>query len=170
MPRIATFPLVLALAALLLASCANTEPEVDFKPIQLNWHALSEAAENHPEKDACVISVTSLLMREKAVRESKFESLDYDVMFDIKGERSHALWGEAGIGLKVRLIDRLSMGWMIRYHGVFNYGKSEHSRPWFIPGYGPRTGSLGFSLTINYTLPLHRDKHEVAAPQSEAKP
>ncbi len=86
MPRIATFPLVLALAALLLASCANKEPEVDFKPIQLNWHALSEAAENHPEKDACVISVTSLLMREKAVRESKFESLDYDVMFDIKGE------------------------------------------------------------------------------------
>ena len=70
MPRIATFPLVLALAALLLASCANKEPEVDFKPIQLNWHALSEAAENHPEKDACVISVTSLLMREKAVRES----------------------------------------------------------------------------------------------------
>ena len=93
-----------------------------------------------------------------------------DLMFDIKGERSHALWGEAGIGLKVRLIDRLSMGWMIRYHGVFNYGKSEHSRPWFIPGYGPRTGSLGFSLTINYTLPLHRDKHEVAASQSEAKP
>ena len=86
MPRIATFPLVLALAALLLASCANKEPEVDFKPIQLNWHALSEAAENHPEKDACVISVTSLLMREKAVRESKFESLDYDVVFDIKGE------------------------------------------------------------------------------------
>ena len=86
MPRIATFPLVLALAALLLASCAHKEPEVDFKPIQLNWHALSEAAEAHPEKDACVISVTSLLMREKAVRESKFESLDYDVVFDIKGE------------------------------------------------------------------------------------
>lgn len=86
MPRIATFPLVLALAALLLASCANKEPEVDFKPIQLNWLALSEAAEAHPEKDACVISVTSLLMREKAVRDSKFESLDYDVVFDIKGE------------------------------------------------------------------------------------
>ena len=86
MPR-KIFPLlVVALAALLAVSCARKEPEVDFKPIQLNWHALSEAAENHPEKDACVISVTSLLMREKAVRESKFESLDYDVVFDIKGE------------------------------------------------------------------------------------
>ena len=86
MPR-KIFPLlVVALAAMLAVSCARKEPEVDFKPIQLNWHALSEAAEAHPEKDACVISVTSLLMREKAVRESKFESLDYDVVFDIKGE------------------------------------------------------------------------------------
>ena len=83
-----------------------------------------------------------------------------DLGYDIKGERSHALWGEAGIGLKVRLIDRLSMGWMIRYHGIFNYGKNEHSKPWFIPGYGPRGSSLGFSLTINYTLPLYNEKHE----------
>ena len=78
--------LLVALAALLAVSCARKEPEVDFKPIQLNWRALSEAADAHPGKDACVISVTSLLMREKAVRESKFESLDYDVVFDIKGE------------------------------------------------------------------------------------
>lgn len=80
-----------------------------------------------------------------------------DKEFSIKGEHSHALWGEAGIGLKVKLWDRLSMGWMIRYHGIFNYGKNDHSRPWFIPGYGPRNSSLGFSLGFYYTLPLHRD-------------
>ena len=80
------------------------------------------------------------------------EMLDYD----IKGERSHALWGEAGVGLKVKLWRSWSMGWMIRYHGIFNYGKNEHSRPWFIPGYGPRNSSLGFTLGISYTLPLHR--------------
>ena len=74
---------------------------------------------------------------------------------DITGERSHALWGEAGAGLKVKLWGPVSMGWMIRYHGIFDYGKSEHSAPWFIPGYGPRKGSLGFSLAIYYTLPLH---------------
>ena len=76
------------------------------------------------------------------------------INFDITGERSHALWGEAGLGLKVKLWGPLSMGWMVRYHGVFNYGKSEHSAPWFIPGYGPRKGSLGFSLGIYYTLPM----------------
>ena len=80
-----------------------------------------------------------------------------DKEFSIKGEHSHALWGEAGIGLKVKLWDRLSMGWMIRYHGIFNYGKSDHSRPWFIPGYGPRNSSLGFSLGFYYTLPFHHD-------------
>jgi hypothetical protein len=90
MSRIATFPLVLALTAvlavLLLASCAHKEPEVDFKPIQLNWRALSEAAEAHPEKDACVIAITSQIMRDSLVRASRFESLDYDVNFEIRGE------------------------------------------------------------------------------------
>ncbi len=84
--------------------------------------------------------------------------------FDIKGERSHALWGEAGLGIKVKLLERLSMGWMIRYHGIFNYGKTEHSRPWFIPGYGPRGSSLGFSLGFYYTLPWHRGTNTVAQP------
>ena len=80
-----------------------------------------------------------------------------DKTFDLRGEHSHALWGEAGVGLKVRLSGPLSMGWMIRYHGIFSYGKSDHSRPWFIPGYGPRNSSLGFSLGVSYTLPLHRE-------------
>ena len=75
---------------------------------------------------------------------------------DISGERSHALWGEAGAGLRAKLSGPISMGWMIRYHGLFNYGKNSHSRPWFIPGYGPRSSSLGFSLSIYYVLPLHR--------------
>ena len=78
-----------------------------------------------------------------------------DIGFDIRGEHSHALWGEAGVGLRVKLWDRLAMGWMIRYHGIFNYGKNTASRPWFIPGYGPRNSSLGISLSIIYVLPFH---------------
>ena len=56
------------------------------------------------------------------------------------------------MGLKVKLWDRLSMGWMIRYHGIFSYGKNDHSKPWFIPGYGPRSGSLGLSLGLYYRI------------------
>lgn len=80
-----------------------------------------------------------------------------DFPYAIKGEHSHALWGEAGVGLKVKLFGQLAMGWMIRYHGIFDYGKNANSKPWFIPGYGPRGSSLGLSLGIFYTLPLHRD-------------
>ena len=73
-------------AALLLVSCANKEPEVEFKPIQLNWSARSEAAESHPDKDRCVISITSTLMQDKRVLASKMEQLDYLVMYDVNGE------------------------------------------------------------------------------------
>ena len=83
------------------------------------------------------------------------------ITYQLKGEHSHALWGEAGVGLKVKLFDRLSMGWMIRFHGIFDYGKNAHSKPWFIPGYGPRSSSLGLSLGLSYTLPFNR------APQSQ---
>ena len=75
----------LAALSLLLASCAHKEPEVDFKPIQLSWNALSDEAENHPEKDACVIAVTAKMMRERAVLDSKSDALDYLVNYDLKG-------------------------------------------------------------------------------------
>ncbi len=81
-----------------------------------------------------------------------------EIGFDITGEHSNALWGEAGLGLKVKIINQLSLGWMIRYHGIFKYRKNDNSSPWFIPGYGPRGSSLGFSLSVSYTLPLHRDQ------------
>ena len=85
-----------------------------------------------------------------------------DINYSITGEHSHAWWGEAGLGLKVRLVDRLSMGWMVRFHNMFSYGKSDRSRPWFIPGYGPREGSLAVSINLAYTLPLTRKSSQAA--------
>ena len=85
---------------------------------------------------------------------------------EITGQHSHALWGEAGAGLKVKLWGPISMGWMIRYHGIFSYGKSEHSTPWFIPGYGPRKSSLGLSLGIYYTLPWRSKPQDKATNDS----
>ena len=70
---------------------------------------------------------------------------------ELTGERSHALWGEVTAGLKVKLWQHISMGWMLRYHWLMNYGKNEHSRPWYVPGYGPRSNRLAFSATIYYT-------------------
>ena len=83
-----------------------------------------------------------------------------DLEYNLTGERSHALWGEGLAGLKVKLKDRLSMGWSVRYHRLFSHGKSYNAEPWFIPGFGPRGGSVSFSLNIYYTLPLYRESKD----------
>ncbi len=44
------------------------------------------------------------------------------------------------------------MGWMLRYHWLHTYGKTTHSRPWYIPGYGTRSGRLAVSLTVYYNI------------------
>ena len=92
-----------------------------------------------------------------------------EIPTEIKGERSHALWGEAAVGLKVKIWNNLSMGWILRYHGIFNYGKNENSKPWFIPGYGPKNSSLGFSLGVYYTLPWHHKTTPAAQPDEKSK-
>lgn len=78
--------------------------------------------------------------------------------FEILGEKSHALWAEFVAGLKVKIWHQISLGWMVKYHGIFNYKKNENSVPWYIPGYGPRKGSLGLGMSVFYTIPLSKDK------------
>lgn len=72
--------------------------------------------------------------------------------WQLKGEHSHAVWGEVCAGLKVKLWGPVSMGWMLRYHWLHTYGKTTHSRPWYIPGYGTRSGRLAVSLTVYYNI------------------
>ena len=83
---------------------------------------------------------------------------DETFTFDARGIKSSALWGEVLAGLRVHIWREWSLGWTIRYHGLFNYTKSENGKPWFIPGYGPRRGSLGFTFSLSYTIPLYK-KH-----------
>jgi len=87
-----------------------------------------------------------------------------DLTYNLTGERSHALWGELVAGLRVKLWNHVSMGWAICYHTIFNYGKNDTSRPWFIPGYGPRSNPLGLSVSVCYTLPLY---HEETPPATD---
>ena len=91
-----------------------------------------------------------------------------DIDFDIRGERSSALWGEAGVGLRVKLWNHVSMGWMLRFHNLFNSGKKANSRPWFIPGYGTRNSSLGFSLSVIYVLPFQHGEAATTATNAAA--
>ena len=81
--RLIVFALFLAVV---LVSCAKKPPvEVAFKPVQVDWHAQTEADEALPNKDACVIRVTSALMQDSVIQASALEEIQYKGVYT-KGE------------------------------------------------------------------------------------
>ncbi len=86
---------------------------------------------------------------------------EYGQDYQLKGISSHALWGEFLAGLKVNISGSWSLGWEAKFHGIFNYKKSENGKPWYIPGYGARSGKWAFGLSLYYTLPLSHDRWPV---------
>lgn len=77
---------------------------------------------------------------------------------DILNQKSHAFWGEALVGLRIKIWGPLSAGWQLKYHGLFKLKETPNSKPWYIPGYGQRKGPITASFSIYYTLPLSRSK------------
>lgn len=77
--------------------------------------------------------------------------------FSIEGQRASALYGEALLGIKVKLWKGISMGWSFRYHMKFKVKDGSESTPFFIPGYGANS-SVAATFSLIYTLPLSRKK------------
>lgn len=95
---------------------------------------------------------------------------------DFKSLNSTALYGEALLGLKVNLWRNLSMGWTARYRFILNNKATKTDptqaspfggefTPWYIPGYGPRTTHFGFTFSVIYTLPLHKEPTPSPTPE-----
>lgn len=91
-----------------------------------------------------------------ASQQSGYWQQDYPIA--LSGVSSHALWGEAVAGLRIMVWRWLSMGWQVHYKGIFSYKKDGYSKPWYVPGYGPRNRAFSFSFSIYYTLPLSQDR------------
>lgn len=72
--------------------------------------------------------------------------------FSMKGIRAQSFYGEAVAGIKVKIVDRFSLGWTLRYHFKFKTFSDSLSNPWFIPGYGAAS-PISFTLSAIYTLP-----------------
>ncbi|MEG1573521.1 MAG: DUF6048 family protein [Bacteroidales bacterium] len=68
----------------------------------------------------------------------------------IPGGKSFSQWGEAVIGLQVRLYKGFMMGWSLRYKLLFSSQQDGDARPWIIPGFGKRNNPLGVTFTLNY--------------------
>ena len=83
------------------------------------------------------------------------------VNYEIKNISSNALWGEVLAGIKVGLFSNWSLGWEVKFHGLFNYKKSDNGKPWYIPGYGSRNGKWAFGISLYYTIPLNRNSWPV---------
>ena len=77
---------------------------------------------------------------------------------EILDQKSHALWWELVLSLKIKLWGNISAGWAVRYHKVTSYKKNDNSTPWYIPGYGNRESNITGSLSLYYTIPIGKKK------------
>lgn len=98
-----------------------------------------------------------------------FSSFKYDVNSpDIKdeiwggtnevnyqNESSSAHWLEAVIGIQTKIWGPILAGWDFRYMVSIGVKENEHTKPYYIPGYGENNGpSFMFTYRIIYKLPL----------------
>lgn len=71
--------------------------------------------------------------------------------FSIMNQKATSIYGEALIGIKVRLGGSFSLGWTVRYHTKFKNWNPEDSNPWFVPGYGTKS-PLNLSFSAIWTF------------------
>ncbi len=90
-----------------------------------------------------------------------------DVIINVPSQRATVGYVEAVVGLKVMIFKNFYLGWDVRMHSVVHQSNLPYGEPWYVPGYGARTSSFNASLSISYTLPLHKRKPAEVAAESE---
>lgn len=70
--------------------------------------------------------------------------------------RSTAGYLEFGLGLKVKIVGPLSLGWTAKFHTIIHESKAPDGEPMVIPGYGKRNASLTGAFSIMYTIGLNK--------------
>ena len=56
------------------------------------------------------------------------------------------------LGLNVRIVAGLSLGWTFRYQSILHQSKSPNGEPYYIPGFGSRSTPISFTFSVSYTL------------------
>lgn len=80
----------------------------------------------------------------------------------IPSQHATAGWLELGLGLKVKIWGPVYAGWRVFFHNIIHESACDYGKPWYIPGYGTRKGSLTGSFSIFYTIPFKHKKAENA--------
>lgn len=85
--------------------------------------------------------------------------------FNIPAQHATAGWLEFSLGLRVKLWGPVSAGWTFKFHSIIHQSKCRYGQPWYIPGYGTRGTPVTGSLSIVYTIPMHKlNKPEADSP------
>ena len=91
---------------------------------------------------------------------------DENAVAAIPSQKATAGWLELCFGLRVKLAGPVSAGWMLKYHSMMHCTKGPHGSPYYVPGYGSRSGALTGAFYITYTLPF-RHKTKDPAPDTD---
>lgn len=70
---------------------------------------------------------------------------------DIMDQKAHAWFGEALVGIKVKIYRNFALGWRGRYRFMLGHTEGSASSPWFFPGYGAASPvSAEFSAYLTF--------------------
>jgi len=86
-----------------------------------------------------------------------------EAKFAIPSQSATVGWFELVFGLRVKLWGPISAGWAFKYHTILHESKNKYGNPWYIPGYGSRSGAVTGSFSISYTFSfdkLNKDKSD----------
>lgn len=79
-------------------------------------------------------------------------------------QNAFAHWAEIVVGLRVQVYKNFYMGFTGRYRFLVGCDESEYGAPYFIPGFGPKNQSFGFTYVVGYDLPIAKKKKEIKLP------
>lgn len=88
---------------------------------------------------------------------------DETTIFNIPSQSSTVGWFEFVFGLRVHLWGPISAGWSVKYHTILHESKNMYGQPWYIPGYGTRSGAVTGSLSVSYSFSLDKLNKRKAA-------
>lgn len=74
--------------------------------------------------------------------------------FNYTDASSTSQWGELVLGVQVKILKHIHMGWSVRYKTEFSIGENDHSRPYYVPGYGTTTNTSCWGGTYNIIFDL----------------
>lgn len=74
--------------------------------------------------------------------------------FNYSKASSTCQWAELVVGVQVKLFTHFHLGWTVRYRKEMKVGENDHSRPYYIPGYGTTTNTSCWGGTYSLIFDL----------------